>query len=401
MHQPLSQTRDAVTRVLLIEDNPDDACLLSEALNDACEAHIQLVHVGSLEDAEKVIGQQVFQLILLDLSLPDSHGIETVIRVQREAPSVPIVVLTGLNDDDISVQAVRAGAQDYLVKGEIDGRILVRSIRYASERKQAYVEMARLAADLERANKAKDEFLNVMSHELRTPLSIVIGYSTMLREEQFGPLTEGQEQGVAVIQRNSKDLFAMIDSIMSAAKIESGSMIVEQDSISPVELLGELKLLYAVPADKKICFEWNFSDSLPLLRTDARKLRQILTNLIDNAVKFTDEGRIVISAEQKAEWENGYDGRGMEFRIADTGIGIPRDECDKIFDKFHQVDSSATRSFEGVGLGLYIVKSFTEMLHGRISVVSQVGCGSTFTVQVPVRANEESAVPLHNTSLPF
>lgn len=109
----------------------------------------------------------------------------------------------------------------------------------------------------------------------------------------------------------------------------------------------------------------------------------------------------MISAEQKAEWQNGYDGRGMEFRIADTGIGIPRDECDKIFDKFHQVDSSATRSFEGVGLGLYIVKSFTEMLHGRISVISQVGCGSTFTVQLPVRANEESAVPLYNTSLPF
>lgn len=251
MHQPLSQTRHAVTRVLLIEDNPDDACLLSEALNDASVAHIQLVHVESLEDAEKVIGQQVFQLILLDLSLPDSHGIETVIRVQREAPSVPIVVLTGLNDDDISVQAVRAGAQDYLVKGEIDGRILVRSIRYASERKQAYEGMARLAADLERANKAKDEFLNVMSHELHTPLSIVIGYSTMLREQQFGPLTEGQEQGIAVIQRNSKDLFAMIDSIMSAVKIESGSMIVEQDSISPVELLGELKLFMPYRQTKK------------------------------------------------------------------------------------------------------------------------------------------------------
>jgi signal transduction histidine kinase len=383
MYPPLSKIGDAVTRVLLIEDNPDDACLLREALNETREAHIQLIHVGQLEAAAKLLREEAFQLILLDLSLPDSQGIETVIRVQGEAPSVPIVVLTGLDDDNIALRAVRAGAQDYLVKGEIDARSLVRSIRYASERKQAYEEMARLAADLTRANKAKDEFLNIMSHELRTPLSMVMGYSTMLREEQLGPLTEGQAQGVDVIQRNSKELFTMIDSIMSAVKIESGSMIVEKDSVSPVELLTEMKLIYDRPTDKKIHFKWNFSDALPLLWTDARKLRQILTNLINNAVKFTDEGMIVISAEEKLVGDDDYGGRCIDFRISDSGIGIPPEECGKIFDRFHQVDSSATRSFEGVGLGLYIVKSFTKMLNGRVSVFSMVGHGSTFIVQIP------------------
>jgi DNA-binding response OmpR family regulator len=148
---------EALTRVLLIEDNPDDACLLREALDEAKE-QIQLVHVGQLEDAAKLFGQESFQIILLDLSLPDSQGIETLVRVQGQAPSVPIVVLTGLDDDNMALQAVRAGAQDYLVKGEIDTRNLLPAIRYASERKQAYEEMARLAADLTRANKAKDEF---------------------------------------------------------------------------------------------------------------------------------------------------------------------------------------------------------------------------------------------------
>ena len=382
MPAPLSKSDDAVTRVLLIEDNPDDACLLREALHEARE-EIQLVHVGQLEDAAKLLREEAFQLILLDLSLPDSQGIETVVRVQGQSPSVPIVVLTGLDDDNIALQAVRAGAQDYLVKGEIDARNLLRSIRYASERKQAYEEMTRLAADLTRANKAKDEFLNVMSHELRTPLSMVMGYSTMLREEQFGPLTEGQAQGVDVIQRNSKELFTMIDSIMSAVKIESGSMIVEKDSISPVELLAEMKLNYDLPTGKKIHFKWNFSDALPLLWTDARKLRRILTNLIDNAIKFTEEGSIVISAEEKLVDDDGCDERCIDFRISDSGIGIPPEEWDKIFDRFHQVDSSATRSFEGVGLGLYIVKSFTMMLNGRVSVFSIVGHGSTFMVQIP------------------
>jgi signal transduction histidine kinase len=377
---------EAIIRVLLIEDNPDDACLLREALDEAKE-QIQLVHVGQLEDAAKLFGQESFQIILLDLSLPDSQGIETLVRVQGQAPSVPIVVLTGLDDDNIALQAVRAGAQDYLVKGEIDARNLLRAIRYASERKQAYEEMARLAADLTRANKAKDEFLNVMSHELRTPLSIVLGYSTMLREEQLGPLTEGQEQGMSVIQRNSKELLTMIDSMMNAAKIESRSMILEEASVSPVELLADMKLTYDLPTNQKIHIEWNVSDMLPLLWTDPRKLRQILTNLIDNAIKFTEEGRIVISAEVNLVSDDGCDRRCIDFSVSDNGIGIPPEECDNIFNRFYQVDSSATRSFEGVGLGLYIVKSFTEMLNGRVSVSSQVGKGSTFTVQIPCNSS--------------
>ena len=238
-------------------------------------------------------------------------------------------------------------------------------------------------AELERANKIKDEFLSVMSHELRTPLSVVIGYGTMLREQQLGPLTKEQEQGLDVIQRNSKELFTMIDSIMNAAKIETGSMTAEKETVSLVELFAELKVIYNFPTGKKIRFEWRISEALPLLWTDARKLRQSLTNLINNAVKFTDEGSIVISAEEKLDEHDGCHRRCIEFRVSDSGIGIPAEECDKIFERFHQVDSSATRSFEGVGLGLYIVKSFTEMLNGRVSVSSEVGHGSTFTVQLP------------------
>ena len=258
---------------------------------------------------------------------------------------------------------------------------VARQMSVALENRELFYNLQASRNELERANKVKDEFLNVMSHELRTPLSVVVGYSTMLREEQLGPLTKEQEQGVDVIQRNSKELFTMIDSIMNATKIEAGSMIAEKDAVSPVELLTELKLIYDFPTGKKIRFEWRFSEVLPSLWTDARKLRQILSNLINNAVKFTDEGSIVISAEAKPEGNDGW----IEFRVSDSGIGIPPDERDKIFERFHQVDSSATRGFEGVGLGLYIVKSFTEMLNGRVSVSSEVGHGSTFTVLIPLQ----------------
>ena len=269
-----------------------------------------------------------------------------------------------------------AEQKDYLMA-------VARQMSVALENRELFYNLQASRNELERANKVKDEFLNVMSHELRTPLSVVVGYSTMLREQQLGPLTKEQEQGVDVIQRNSKELFTMIDSIMNATKIEAGSMIAEKDAVSPVDLLTELKLIYDFPTGKKIRLEWQFPEVLPSLWTDGRKLRQILTNLINNAVKFTDEGSIVISAEEKLEGDDGCHRRCIEFRVSDSGIGIPPEERDKIFERFHQVDSSTTRSFEGVGLGLYIVKSFTEMLNGRVSVSSEVGHGSTFTVRIP------------------
>jgi PAS domain S-box-containing protein len=263
---------------------------------------------------------------------------------------------------------------------------VARQMSVALENRELFYNLQASRNELERANKVKDEFLNVMSHELRTPLSVVVGYSTMLLEQQLGPLTKEQEQTVDVIQRNSKELFTMIDSIMNATKIEAGSMIAEKGAVSPGELLAELKVIYDFPTGKKIRFEWRFSQTLRSLWTDGRKLRQILTNLINNAVKFTDEGSIIISAEEKLEGledDEGCHRSWIQFRVSDSGIGIPAEERDKIFERFHQVDSSAARSFEGVGLGLYIVKSFTEMLNGRVSVSSAVGHGSTFTVRIP------------------
>ena len=257
---------------------------------------------------------------------------------------------------------------------------VARQMDIALENRELFYNLQTSRNQLERVNKVKDEFLSVMSHELRTPLSVVIGYSGMLRTAQLGPLTKDQEQALEIIQRNSNELIGMIDSLMDATKIDAGSMIAEWDWVSLAPLLGDLKLSYDFPNRKNIGFDWIYPQALPTLWTDLRKLRQILTNLINNALKFTDEGRIVISAEEKVE-----EGRQwIEFHVTDSGIGIAPEECEKIFERFHQVDGSGTRSFQGVGLGLYIVKSFTSMLGGRISVSSEVGKGSTFSVRLPV-----------------
>lgn len=263
---------------------------------------------------------------------------------------------------------------------------VARQMSVALENRELFDNLQKSRNELEGANKVKDEFLSVMSHELRTPLSVVIGYSGMLRQAQLGPITNDQEQALEVIGRNSQELFTMIESIMDATKIESGLMIAEKDLIWPIELLDEIKVAYDFPLEKNIRIDWNLPQALPALWTDSRKLRQVLTNLINNAIKFTEAGGVVITAREKAGSDASGERKWIEFEVADSGVGIPPQECEKIFNRFHQVDSSQSRRFEGVGLGLYIVKSFTEMLGGQVSVRSELGKGSAFTVRLPVTA---------------
>ena len=380
---------DATTRVLLIEDNPDDACFLHEALSETREEHIELVHVEQLDDAAKRLRQETFQVILLDLSLPDSQGIKTVLRVQDQAPSVPIIVLTGLDDDNIALQAVRAGAQDYLVKGDIDARILVRSIRYASERKQAYEGMARLAADLARANRVKDDFLSVISHELRTPLIAIMGYARLMEADFSGEATSEHAKAACVIRQKSDELLRMIRRILEVVKIESGQVMVVPDIVDLTEFMKDLSESYPVAVKLNVAVDWEYPEQLPKIVTDATKLNQILQNIIDNAIKFTDHGQVIIAVRDIPE--SGL----VEFKVRDSGVGISREVLPVIFDKFRQADSSDKRHHEGLGLGLYIAKKFAESLDGKITVESHLGIGSEFTVTIFNRlpANDDAPHP--------
>jgi signal transduction histidine kinase len=364
---------NAATRALLIEDNPDDACLLEEALNEAKDASIELVHVEQLNDAAKLLKEKAFDVILLDLSLPDSRGIETVLRMQSEAPAVPIIVLTGLDDDNVALQAVRAGAQDYLVKGEINARSLVRAIRYASERKKSYEELSRLAQELTRALKVKDDFLSVISHELKTPLIAIMGYAQLLGGDSSREQTP-EERAARVIREKSDELLKMIQRILEVVRIEAGQVMIANDIVRLTDLFSELSQAYSVRVKENVIIEWNCPGDLPKILIDGIKLRQILQHLIENAIKFTQEGRIIISVRHIAETDS------LQFSVQDTGIGIPDDLLPLIFDKFHQADNSEKRDFEGMGLGLYIVKRFTEMLNGSIAVQSKLGNGSEFVL---------------------
>jgi signal transduction histidine kinase len=261
-------------------------------------------------------------------------------------------------------------------------RQLIHSIAYhlgiAVGNANLYSKIKEKTLELETANRAKDEFLGVMSHELRTPLNVIKGYAEVTKEKTFGELNSEQEYALDKISSHATALGHMINSILQVTTIEANTVKVEWRGLNPTDILDELQSDYRVRAHKELRILWDYPTYLPLLTTDDEKLRAVLQNLVNNALKFTEKGTISVSARHILATQ------AVEFKVSDTGLGIAHDKLPLIFGMFKQADSSATRKHDGVGLGLYIVKKFVDLLGGQISVQSEVGEGSTFVVSVPL-----------------
>jgi signal transduction histidine kinase len=236
-------------------------------------------------------------------------------------------------------------------------------------------------AQLEAANKVKDEFLGVMSHELRTPLTVMMGYTSMIKDRLLGEINSAQETALEKVIRQGRGQLTMITGILQVTQLEAGGTQAILQEFRLKDFLDDLRSSYAIPLGKEIAIAWDYPSDLPVLKTDQLKLKQILENLIHNAIKFTDMGTVTVSAGLVDRAEPA---RRVQFKVVDTGIGIAKDFIPLIFERFRQVDSSETRPHGGVGLGLHIVEKFTSLLGGRIEVESELGKGSTFTVTLPI-----------------
>ena len=256
-------------------------------------------------------------------------------------------------------------------------RNLAGQVAVAIHNSVLYEQTRRQAAVLEKANRVKEDFLSVMSHELRTPLNVICGYTKLVQEGMMGKVNAEQRKALDKVGRHAGELLFMVNSIMSATQIEAEALTLDCHEFLLTGLLDELKSLYDYPRGKDVRLEWDYPDDLPSLHSDSDKLKHILQNLINNALKFTDAGSVTVTARQIGEQP------GVELTVADTGIGIPPEDLPTIFERFRQIDSSRTRAHGGVGLGLHIVKTFTEMLGGKIEVASSLGHGSTFTITFP------------------
>jgi len=246
-----------------------------------------------------------------------------------------------------------------------------------SELEKANSELEGAYANLLKANKAKDEFLSVMSHELRTPLNVVMGYTGMIKEGVLGPVNLQQSRALEKVIGRSTDLLIMISQILQATSIEAGKAQIDMREFDLGEFLDGLKSNYDFPLEKNVMLQWDYPRDHLVVKTDAAKLKHILQNLVNNSIKFTEKGTISVRADYSPHTKM------LRIEVEDTGIGIQKELMPSIFEIFHQVDSSETRSYGGVGLGLYIVKKYTDLLKGTIRADSELGKGSSFTLTLP------------------
>ena len=355
-----------------------------------------LTHVSRVGEAEALLQNGTVDIILLDMGLPDAHGLEGFARLQQSAPQIPIILLTGFNDEERALEALQRGAEDYLIKGKTDAPLLERSMRYAIERKRnesALLELVREQAarqQAEAANRAKDDFLATISHELRTPLNAILGWASILSS---GELTgEAAQQAAETIEHNARVQSRLIEDLLDISRIVSGNF--ELQSV-PVNL-GDI---VAITADalqpnannRHIALDL---DSMLVVDGDATRLQQIVWNLLSNALKFTPEkGEIQVSlhrefliGESNIEYSNHQIITDRAALIvSDSGQGISPEFLPHIFERFRQADSSTTRRHSGLGLGLSITRNLVELHGGTIEAHSDgADQGATFTVRLPL-----------------
>ncbi|MDQ3744655.1 MAG: ATP-binding protein [Acidobacteriota bacterium] len=239
-------------------------------------------------------------------------------------------------------------------------------------------ELNEANAKLRELSAMKEEFLALTTHDLRSPLTVISGVINFFTSGRLGDLTPEQKNMVAMMERNTQNLIELVNDLLDASKLESGTMRLDAASISLRGLIDELReQMQPLAAEKEIALEEEIPEDLPALRADRAKLRRVLVNLISNALKFTPKGgRVRLSAARE--------GTLVRVSVSDTGVGIPPEDVHDIFDKYAQARSRATRSEKGTGLGLYITRQLVELHGGKIGVQSEVGKGSTFSFTIPI-----------------
>jgi signal transduction histidine kinase len=368
-------------QVLLVEDNAGDVRLLREMFSKEKPGSFELIHLSRMSEAVIHLAKGQMDIVLLDMGLPDGHGLETVRRAHAAAPDVPLIVLTGLDDEALAAEAMKAGAQDYLIKGQIENRALPRALRHAIERHRMQT-----AADLDRKHQMefKDEFLSHVSHELRSPLTAVYQFVTILLDRLVGDLNHEQNEYLEIVLRNVKQLQSMINDLLEVTRVQADKLAIEPQCTSVSDaIIYSIETLQGAAAAKGIALS---SDSieraLPPVCADPTRLRQILIILVDNAIKFTPaNGAVRIHARVFEK-----DPHLLVLEVSDSGCGISEDLTQRIFERLFQTSDSDSSSFsrQGLGLGLFICKELVTRHGGQIWATSVPGQGSVFSVTLPI-----------------
>lgn len=351
---------DAFT-ILHVEDNPGDVALLEELVP---AEEFSFEHVETLAAACEALEHKGYDLVLLDLGLPDTTGTSGVAEISARFPGVALVVLTGLDSDDVALRAVREGAQDYLTKGKIEVGRMARVLRNAIARKEIEYH--------------KQLFMANISHELSNPLNAVLGYAELLAEELNGPLNDAQRRSVSQIIAGSRRLVALVGDLLDSAQVLSGQFRVEREPTQLSRVITSAVAELTPLADEKQ-IALHLDEVVPAtLELDPRRICQVMTNLLSNAIKYTPAGgQVRIRSRVSAGW--------ARTEVSDTGIGVSEEFLPQLFGRYtRQAPLPGQRRPKGLGLGLNISKAIVEAHGGEIGVTRNPDVGSTFWFTLPV-----------------
>ena len=369
-------------RVLLVEDNAGDARLLREMFSKERAGSFELTHKTRMSEAEIYLARGGVDVVLLDMGLPDGQGIENLRRARAAAPDVVMMVLTGLDDEGLAAEAIKEGAQDYLIKGQIENRALPRALRHAMDRQRLQAESDRMRS---LQLQLRDDFLSHVSHELRSPLTSIYSFTTIVADGLAGETSPQQGDCLQIVLRNVRQLQAMIEDLLEVTQVQEGKLTIELEPVSVVEAIE-----YAVDTrkgaarEKEIVVSVQCPEGLPLAYANATRVRQVLNILLDNAVKFTPTGGLVNVEAGVHQKDEGF----LLVKVADTGCGITPETIERIFGHLYQVSDLAIESCragrKGLGLGLQIARELVTRLGGEIWVTSELQKSSQFCFTLPV-----------------
>ena len=400
-------------KVLLVDSNADSAMRVERMLSvarGAMEVHGGLFSVTRVEDMTTAIGLlriEVFGVLLLDLRLPDYHGLNSLERIRHLAKNVPVIVLTDIDDEGMALAAIKAGAQDWLPRRDLDRNLLTRTIRHAIERKRTETKLLRhtreveaarrrieqqaeeiksRAEQLDKINRELDDFAYIASHDLKEPLRGIAGYCQIIAEDYHDKLDVKGRRRLATMEKLCQRLERLIDNLLTYCRV--GRIQSPDDEVDLNEIVAEQAETYLSREEHRRA-EIFAADRLPALKGDAALIGMVVGNLISNALKYCRDRRPRVEIGVLKDTKNQESPKQhCVFYVKDNGIGIEEKYHEDVFALFRRLHTR--KEFEGNGAGLTIVRKIVESHGGRIWLESQPGNGSTFFVSFPQAAKQSS-----------
>lgn len=395
-----------IINILIVDDSYDNLMVLESSLE---KDGLKIFTTSSPKEVIDICIENDISIALIDINMPELNGFELLdlIKDNPLTSKIMVILITGysMNSADV-VKGLNNGAVDYLFK-PLDLYIttakvnsLVAIVNYQREIHEKNIELENYQGELFKAielaekNKAvKENFLANMSHEIRTPLNAIIGITHLLEESE---VDKEQQEMLKLMDYSSKSLLGIVNDILESSQMDAGKINIHPAKTNITDLFRSIcELTKPLAVEKGLELHYHADEKIPAtIMGDALRLNQILINLINNAIKFTDSGSIEITLDMMEKSKGGV---LLQFKVKDTGVGLSAESIDKIFDRFEQIEDKTWQKFGGTGLGLSIVKRLIELMNGHIKVESEVGSGTTFTFSnwFPMAEGTAAASHLH------